>query len=275
MQTNVAGRRAVKPALALAGVGMLVLGSYVVVRIAWLGGSEIVIGLLALLALSARPKSTAYAGIVLGVATLLMWLVAVARGLVGWLSTLTFVGGIAFASRRRWHRAPRCRQTGDDSLRRGAPGRLRKAALVTRAIKKPPRNVKTSTEGAGCGRCRRRVRSPRPGSRRRRVGRRTPCGRARAVAADGRKLGDDAVRGRSRHFLGQCREALAKGTRAIGPNLELQLATQAEREPGRKSPPNPTTGLPYPSPGPPPHAPWRWSVSTAVSIALSVAMPTA
>jgi hypothetical protein len=86
----------IKPALAVLGVGMIVLGAYLVGRIVWLGGSEIVIGLFALLALSARPKSATYAAGVLGIATLLMWLVAVARGLVGWLSSLTFLGGIAF-----------------------------------------------------------------------------------------------------------------------------------------------------------------------------------
>jgi hypothetical protein len=75
---------------------MIALGLYLIVRVAWLGGSEVLIGVLAFLALTTRPKSAAYAASVLGIATLLLWIVAVARGLVGWLSSLTFLAGMAF-----------------------------------------------------------------------------------------------------------------------------------------------------------------------------------
>jgi hypothetical protein len=86
----------IKPALAVLGVGVIILGSFVVGRFVWLGGGEIFIGVIALVALAARPKSATYAAIVLGIAMFFMWLLAVAIGLMGWLSSLTFIGAIAF-----------------------------------------------------------------------------------------------------------------------------------------------------------------------------------
>jgi hypothetical protein len=85
-----------KPIFAVGGIGMIILGSYLVLRILWLGGAEIIIGIVALVALAARPKSAQYAGIVLGIATLLTWLAAVAMGVVGWISWLTFMCILAF-----------------------------------------------------------------------------------------------------------------------------------------------------------------------------------
>jgi hypothetical protein len=86
----------IKPVLTALGIGMLVLGSFAVVRIAWLGGAEIIVGVLALLALSARPRSAQYAGLVMGLAVLLLWLIAVSRGVVGWLSWVTLAFAVAF-----------------------------------------------------------------------------------------------------------------------------------------------------------------------------------
>jgi hypothetical protein len=88
--------RIIKPILTVLGVGLIVFGAFVVMRVVWLGGAEIVIGALALLALSARPKSAAYAGTVLGIALVLLWLVAISRGVVGMLSGLTLAFAVAF-----------------------------------------------------------------------------------------------------------------------------------------------------------------------------------
>jgi hypothetical protein len=78
-------RGGIKPALGILGACMIALGLYLIVRVAWLGGSEVLIGVLAFLALTTRPKSAAYAASVLGIATLLLW-----------LSSLTFLAGMAF-----------------------------------------------------------------------------------------------------------------------------------------------------------------------------------
>jgi hypothetical protein len=86
-----------KPVLAVLGIGMMILGFFGLSRVAWLGWLEIVMGVLALAAASARaPRVSQLGGAVLGVATLLLWIIALASGVVGWLTWLTFIFGIAF-----------------------------------------------------------------------------------------------------------------------------------------------------------------------------------
>jgi|SRR4051794_5199036 hypothetical protein len=86
-----------KPSLAALGAGVIILGFLALSRVAWIGWPEVIVGLAALVASAAnRSKYQPYAGIVLGVATLCLWMIALAAGVVPWLTWLTFVFGIAF-----------------------------------------------------------------------------------------------------------------------------------------------------------------------------------
>jgi hypothetical protein len=86
-----------KPVLAIIGVGMLLLGFVGLGQAAWLGWINIIVGVLALLGSMAKlPRSDAYVGLVLGVVTLIVWIVALATGVAPWLTWLTFIGGVAF-----------------------------------------------------------------------------------------------------------------------------------------------------------------------------------
>jgi hypothetical protein len=86
-----------KPVLAVLGIGMIVLGLYALGRVAWLGWLEIMVGVLALLGSAARlGRTNPYTGVVLGLGTLLIWIVALASGVISWLTWLTFVLGVAF-----------------------------------------------------------------------------------------------------------------------------------------------------------------------------------
>lgn len=86
-----------KPVLAVLGIGIIILGFFGITRVAWLGWLEVVVGVLALVASAARvPRSTEYSGVVLGIATLILWVIALAGGVVGWLTWLTFLFGVAF-----------------------------------------------------------------------------------------------------------------------------------------------------------------------------------
>jgi hypothetical protein len=86
-----------KPVLSVIGIGMVILGFFGVGRVAWLGWVDITVGVLALLASTAKlPRSTGYTGVALGIATLVFWIVALATGVAPWLTWLTFVGGVAF-----------------------------------------------------------------------------------------------------------------------------------------------------------------------------------
>jgi hypothetical protein len=86
-----------KPVLAVIGVGMLILGFVGLGQSTWLGWIDIIVGVLAVLGSMAKlPRSEAYTGLVLGVATLIVWIVALATGVVPWMTWLTFIGGVAF-----------------------------------------------------------------------------------------------------------------------------------------------------------------------------------
>ena len=86
-----------KPVLAVLGIGMIILGFFGLTRVAWLGWLDIIVGVLALLASASKlPRSTEYGGVSLGVATLIVWLIALASGVVGWLTWLTFLFGVCF-----------------------------------------------------------------------------------------------------------------------------------------------------------------------------------
>jgi hypothetical protein len=87
-----------KPVLSAIGIGMVFVGFIGLGRAPWLGWLDIIVGVLALLASTAKvvPKSASYVGLTLGVATLIIWIVALATGTVPWLTWLTFIGGVAF-----------------------------------------------------------------------------------------------------------------------------------------------------------------------------------
>jgi hypothetical protein len=85
-----------KPALAILGIGIIILGFFGLSRATWFGWVEVIIGVCALVAAAARSKYEAYSGVALGVATLLLWVIALATGLAPWLTWLTFVFGVAF-----------------------------------------------------------------------------------------------------------------------------------------------------------------------------------
>jgi hypothetical protein len=85
-----------KPVLSVIGIGMIILGFIGLSRTAWLGWLDIAVGVLALLASTAKQaKPSQYAGIALGIATLLFWIIALAVGAAPWLTWLTFIGGMA------------------------------------------------------------------------------------------------------------------------------------------------------------------------------------
>jgi hypothetical protein len=76
---------------------MIILGFFGLTRVTWLGWLDIVVGALALVASASRlPRSTEYGGVGLGVAALVIWIIALATGVVGWLAWLTFLFGVAF-----------------------------------------------------------------------------------------------------------------------------------------------------------------------------------
>jgi hypothetical protein len=76
---------------------MVLLGFLGLSQAAWLGWMDIIVGVLALLASTSKlPRSDAYMGLALGVAALVLWVVALATGTAPWLTWLTFIGGVAF-----------------------------------------------------------------------------------------------------------------------------------------------------------------------------------
>ena len=86
-----------KPVLSAIGVGMVFVGFVGLGRAPWLGWLDISVGVLALLASTAKiRRSSPYVGLGLGAATLVIWIVALATGTVPWLTWLTFIGGVAF-----------------------------------------------------------------------------------------------------------------------------------------------------------------------------------
>jgi hypothetical protein len=86
-----------KPVLAVLGIGTVVLGLFGITRIAWFGWLEIIVGIAALLAASASTTKTKdYGGVGLGIATLVLWIVALAIGAPAWLTWLTFLFGMAY-----------------------------------------------------------------------------------------------------------------------------------------------------------------------------------
>lgn len=86
-----------KPVLAVLGIGMIVLGFFGLTRVAWLGWLDVVVGVLALVASSSKlPRATEYGGIALGVATLIIWIMALATGAPGWLAWITFIFGVGY-----------------------------------------------------------------------------------------------------------------------------------------------------------------------------------
>ncbi|HKQ67769.1 MAG TPA: hypothetical protein VJT73_00445 [Polyangiaceae bacterium] len=86
-----------KPVLLALGIGMMILGFLGINRVAWLGWAEVAIGIAAVLAAAQKlPRAGAYAGVGLGIATLVVWVAALASGVVGWLAWLSFVFGVAF-----------------------------------------------------------------------------------------------------------------------------------------------------------------------------------
>ncbi len=85
-----------KPVVAALGIGILILGLFGLAQEAWLGWLEIVIGVLAIAGSVVRLRqSEAYTAVVLGMVTLLLWIVALAAGVAAWLTWLTFLFGIA------------------------------------------------------------------------------------------------------------------------------------------------------------------------------------
>jgi len=86
-----------KPVLAVLGIGMIILGFFGLTRVTWLGWLDIVVGVVALLASASRtPRSAEYGGVGLGIATLLVWIAALATGAPGWLTWLTFLFGVGY-----------------------------------------------------------------------------------------------------------------------------------------------------------------------------------
>jgi hypothetical protein len=86
-----------KPVLSVIGIGMVLLGFFGIGLVSWLGWLDITVGVLALLASTAKLSSTAaHTGLGLGIATLVFWIIALATGAAPWLTWLTFIGGVAF-----------------------------------------------------------------------------------------------------------------------------------------------------------------------------------
>jgi hypothetical protein len=86
-----------KPVLAVLGIGMIILGFFGLTRVTWLGWLDIIVGVVALLVSASRaPRSAEYGGIGLGVASLLVWIAALATGAPGWLTWLTFLFGVGY-----------------------------------------------------------------------------------------------------------------------------------------------------------------------------------
>lgn len=89
-----------KPVLAVLGIGMIILGLFGISRVDWLGWLDLVIGVIGLIAsgaLGRTPRTTAMASqIGLGIATLVLWVIALSVGVVPWLTWWTFAFGVAF-----------------------------------------------------------------------------------------------------------------------------------------------------------------------------------
>jgi hypothetical protein len=86
-----------KPVLAVLGIGTIILGFLGLSRVTWLGWLDVLVGVVALVfAASRAAKPVEYGGIGLGVATLAIWIAALATGAPGWLTWLTFLFGVGY-----------------------------------------------------------------------------------------------------------------------------------------------------------------------------------
>jgi hypothetical protein len=79
---------------------MIILGLFGISRVDWMGWIDLAIGVVALIssgALGRTPRSTTMATqIGLGIAALVVWVVALSVGAVAWLTWWTFAFGVAF-----------------------------------------------------------------------------------------------------------------------------------------------------------------------------------
>ena len=89
-----------RPVIAILGIGMIILGLFGLAQSTWLGWLDVVLGIVALVssgALGRSPRNTVIGTSVgIGIATLVLWVIALSAGVVAWLTWWTFAFGVAF-----------------------------------------------------------------------------------------------------------------------------------------------------------------------------------
>jgi hypothetical protein len=89
-----------RPVIAILGIGMIILGLFGLGQSAWLGWLDVIVGIVALVssgALGRADRSMVVGSSVgLGIAALVLWIVALSAGVVAWLTWWTFAFGVAF-----------------------------------------------------------------------------------------------------------------------------------------------------------------------------------
>jgi hypothetical protein len=89
-----------RPVIAILGIGMIILGLFGLGPSSWLGWLDVLLGIVALVssgALGRAERNVAVGTSVgLGIAALVLWIIALSTGVVAWLAWWTFAFGVAF-----------------------------------------------------------------------------------------------------------------------------------------------------------------------------------